>query len=440
MSESHARLSPSNLRWPLCPGSVREEANYTDVAGDAAIDGTGSHLLLEKCITEDVTPNFYEGKIIGANHHDKPSGWLVAQDRIDRVQMALNYINRRRGELVKEYPHGKIKVEAESRSNPGARYDRDDWQGTCDITITVTHVNSPDLILFLEVIDYKDGRGWVHVKDNSQLLAYLGGKLHERVSKSDWKLSDDKPVRTTIVQPKTSPPVRYEDDTVFSVFEQLDALAEAAELTDDPDALLIAGKHCQWCKHKPNCTAQAEKSTEVLMTMSEDVTAQNGSSLFEMLNEVIKDLENITSEKLAELADVRPGIEAIFDRVEKEITSRLEKDPESVSGYAMKPGRSSSAWSISDEEMADVLKARRLKQAEIFPPKLASPAQVMKLDSLSDTQKERLEKEYIIKKEGALKLTRVGKKEVPVESLFEGVAQSTTKEVQSNQSDIPSFM
>ena len=147
MSESHARLSPSNLRWPLCPGSVREEANYTDVAGDAAIDGTGSHLLLEKCITEGVTPNFYEGKIIGANHHDKPSGWLVAQDRIDRVQMALNYINRRRGELVKEYPHGKIKVEAESRSNPGARYDRDDWQGTCDITITVTHVNSPDLIL-----------------------------------------------------------------------------------------------------------------------------------------------------------------------------------------------------------------------------------------------------------------------------------------------------
>lgn len=439
MNELHARLSPSNLRWPLCPGSVREESNYTDVAGDAAIDGTGSHLLLEKCITEDVTPNFYEGKIIGANHPDKPSGWLVAQDRIDRVQMALNYINRRRGELVKEYPHGKIKVEAESRSNPGARYDRDDWQGTCDVTISVTHKND-DLLLFIETIDYKDGRGWVHVKNNTQLLSYLGGKLHEHVVNGSLKPEREIPVRNTIVQPKTNPPIRYEDFNSTECFNFLDELAEAAKRTDAPDAPLIAGKHCQWCKHKPNCTAQAEKSTEVLMTMSEDVTAQNGSSLFEMMNEVIKDLENITSEKLAELADVRPGIEAIFDRVEKEITSRLEKDPESVSGYAMKPGRSSRAWSISDEEMADVLKARRLKQTEIFPPKLASPAQVMKLDSLSDTQKKRLEKEYIIEKEGALKLTRVGKKKVPVESLFEGVAQSTTKEVQSNQSDIPSFM
>ena len=46
---AHARLGPSNPRWTKCPGSVREEMFYIDIPGEAAIDGTGSHLLLEMC-------------------------------------------------------------------------------------------------------------------------------------------------------------------------------------------------------------------------------------------------------------------------------------------------------------------------------------------------------------------------------------------------------
>ena len=65
---SHARLSPSNTRWPKCPGSVREEAAYPDVSGEAAIDGTGSHLLLELCLQNGVRAATYDGQIIGANH------------------------------------------------------------------------------------------------------------------------------------------------------------------------------------------------------------------------------------------------------------------------------------------------------------------------------------------------------------------------------------
>ena len=62
---SHARLSPSAAhRWSKCPGSVQEEAKYPDVSGDAAVDGTGSHLLLELCILNDKKAVDFEGQII----------------------------------------------------------------------------------------------------------------------------------------------------------------------------------------------------------------------------------------------------------------------------------------------------------------------------------------------------------------------------------------
>ena len=48
----HATLSPSKRhRWAACPGSVREERAYPeDRSGPAAIDGTHTHTLLDKCI------------------------------------------------------------------------------------------------------------------------------------------------------------------------------------------------------------------------------------------------------------------------------------------------------------------------------------------------------------------------------------------------------
>lgn len=423
---AHARLSPSNLRWPKCPGSVREEAAYPDIAGEAAIDGTGTHLLLELCLTGDVTPDYYEGRVIGANHEEKPSGWMVEKDRMERVQMCLNYIARRTKELRDQFPECTITVESESKSDPGAIYGRADWYGTCDVTIAA-HVGQQ--LVFLETVDYKDGRGWVHAENNTQLISYLGGKLiKEHRTDAHHPVPLDLPTRMTVVQPKTNPPVRYSDQLAQDVYDACAELNEAAAATDEPDAPLIPGKHCQWCKHKPNCTAAAEQSLEVINTMTEDTTPQEGAGLFEIMRQVIADMVNAPSEQLAELLDAKPGIDDLFAQVQQEVESRLEHG-EAVPGYEMKPGRSSRKWTLSDEEMVEVLKSRRLKNAEIFPPKLASPAQIMKLSSLSDIQKKRLEEEFIETQEGALKLTRVaGQAETDPAALFADVAQ------------VPSFM
>jgi len=123
---NHARLAPSNHRWPNCPGSVREEAVYPDVASEAAIDGTGSHLLLEQCIIKNVSPESLISTLIGKGHEDKPEGWVVDSNRAARVRVCIDYIESR-----DKYLDGVI-VESESSSNPGEFFGRDDWWGTAD--------------------------------------------------------------------------------------------------------------------------------------------------------------------------------------------------------------------------------------------------------------------------------------------------------------------
>lgn len=443
MSEGHARLGPSNKRWPVCPGSVREEENYEDVAGDAAIDGTGSHLLLEMCMKNNVPAFTYDQQIIGANHHDNPNGWLVAPDRIERVQMALDYISRRVAELKEMFQGCSVTVESESKANPGGAFGRDDWWGTCDITITARHPLSGE-VYFIEVADYKDGRGYVSEKNNSQNISYLFGKLRPYIASGPQKVRPFIPanvggVRMTIIQPKTNPVVRYqcstrqEDDvSALTVLDAAEKLAHAAHATDDPDAPLVPGDHCQWCKANPkrggHCTAKSNQSLQVVETMSntELSTVPGGLNLFETINQVMADPKSLNEDQLSELADAEEGIQAVFDKVKAEIKDRI-KQGITVPGYAMRPGNGSNSWNEDEEIIAKKLKSRRLTNAEIYPPKLISPAQVLKLDKLTDEQKERIKKELIVYVAGKLSLKKVAR------NTEKSVAQSTTDDISSAQ-------
>lgn len=407
---AHARLGPSDKTWPHCPGSPRVNAEYVDVAGEAAIDGTGSHELLELCMKNGVRAETYDGQIIGANHEDNLNGWLVSLDRIDRVQQGLDYVKRRHDELSKVYPHCKITIDAESRSNPGEKIERDDWWGTVDITITVT--NTFNTVLFVEVIDYKDGRMYVSEKNNSQLLSYAIGKLDMSAHST--------PYRVTIIQPKTRPSVRYEDGNVGTLRAQFNILGAAAEATDDPNAPLIAGKHCTWCKHgrAKSCTAASEQSLEKVKTMTNNIEVPSGS-LFESISETFGDITVLPSEKLEELLDAQPGLMEAFDRVKTEIQRRVDDpDDHTVKGYAMLPGNDAQSWIGDESDIEKALKSVRMKKGQIFPAKLITPAAMLKLpsDVLTKDQKKRIQKNYIEKKAGKDTLQKVRKSAEPVDA------------------------
>ncbi len=407
---AHARLGPSNHRWPNCAGSVREEQNYPDIPGDAAIDGTGSHLLLEMCLDNNVPAIQYDQQIIGVNHEDRPNGWLVDPDRAARVQMCLDYIERRVRELKEQHQNHTVIVEPETISNPGAAFHRDDWWGTCDVTITCKHNHTGD-VAFLEIIDYKDGRLWVDARNNTQLVSYLAGAvmpIQERVADC----------RMTIVQPKTNPVVRYwcstRTEDVFSVQVLVDLAAgmnAAARRTDDPDAPTTPGKWCQWCKANPkrggHCMTAADKSLEMVTKMTDtSLQINNNLPAFEYMRQAVSDPKSLTVEQLSELASAREPLLAVFDKVNDEIEARIGQGLK-VPGYAMKPGKGSRVWTEDEESLIKKLKAKRLKLDDIYPKKLASPAQILKNNKLTEAQRANIEKQLVTFKAGSLKLTKV---------------------------------
>lgn len=442
MSEAHARLGPSNHRWPYCPGSVREEAKYPDIPGAAAIDGTGSHLLLEMCLLNGVRAEAYDGQIIGTGHHDEPNGWLVSKERIDRVQMCLDYVNRRYQELQQQFPGATITVEAESKSDPGGMYGRDDWWGTVDITITVM---KDDRCLFIEICDYKDGRGWVSEKNNTQFTSYAAGKMRPFIAAGThikWPEMVGA-CRLTVVQPKTNPPVRYEEPTPQEVVDRATSLAEAAERTDDPNAPLIpddkGGKgYCRWCKHRDNCEALNGAGTEALKVMIVDENTSD-LPLFEQLNTAVGNIESLSNEQLADLADTKARVMAIYDKVLEEIQNRVEQG-NAVPGYAMRPGKGSRVWNAPEEDIAKMLKGRKWKKDDIYPPKLISPAQVLKSDKLDEKQKERIEKEFISFRAGNMTLQKVAREQAPeqtVEMMFADVPRVDATQPSTPQVEEP---
>jgi hypothetical protein len=403
------------------------------VAGDAAIDGTGSHELLEICINAHAPAQSYIGETIGEGNADKPEGWVVEQDRIDRVQMCLDYIARRVAELTVQFPDAHVKVHAEQKTNVGGLYGRTDWWGTVDITISVFNSNTAGL-LFLEICDYKDGRGWVSEKGNSQLQSYAAGQMRPYIGSGPelvrpFRTENIGGVRMSIVQPKTSRPIRYEDKTAEEVMVAVDAMAIAAFATDKPDAPLFAGDHCQWCPANPkrggHCTAAAEQSLAVVKSMSTDVAIEG--SLFENIGTMVADVKGLTSDQLGQMADAKSALMAAFDRVDEEIQSRLESGTP-VSGYDMLPGRSSFVWNSSVKEIEKALKGRRLKLETIYPPKLITVSQMKKLsaDMLTPSQKKRIEKDFVTEKIGKLSLQKVARKEKATsEELFADVPSIT---------------
>lgn len=424
MAGNHARLSPSNHRWVHCPGSVREEAVYEKITNASAIDGTGSHLLLEKCLKNDLDPGFYLGTVIGVNHPDKPSGWIVNKDRIERVEYCLNYIERRKKELRKEYPlkNYYINVSSETKSNPGELFGRDDWWGTVDITISV-HLIYDNSVRFIEVVDFKDGRGYVDVQNNPQLIAYMAGKMPETVRRTVSR------TRLTIVQPKTNPVIRSQDLTREEILEKVLKLNEAAQKTDDPNAPLISGKHCTWCSHKEKCSAIKDKTIERLGVFMKNTEVIEGNQLFESIETMFKDINSMSSDQLGQLLDAQAAINNIFKQASEEIERRLSIG-EKVSGYALLPGNGKNQWKIEEEELVKVLKARKFKKEDIYISKLISPAQVLSSPYLTKEQKSKFEKEYIEYVPGKLSLKQVERKEETSLDIFDDVLEeSPTEEI-----------
>jgi hypothetical protein len=381
---THALLSPSKAhRWTVCPGSIREEAKYPDVTGQAAVDGTHSHTLLEQAILTKTDPLEFVGRVL-ADHEGE---FTVDKERATRVGIAYSHIQHRIKEL------GNATVMAEGKVNPALLMPaaREDLGGTVDVQIHAgTHV---------DVIDYKDGMGVVDVKDNKQLELYALGVLARHLGKF-------KTVRMTIIQPKLAlrgmKAITSHDLTTEELLAKVPFYAEAAAATDKPDAPLVPGdSQCKFCKAKGSCSALASNVMEAIgMFQSIDIAQQAAD----------KNPTELSDQQIREIVESAPLVRQLLEAVEAEALRRFEAGV-SISGLKAVYGRGTRSWALSEQEMADKLVKMGIPKSAIFETKLITPAKAEKVTwekkdgekkQLSDRQLKTLETEYIKKSQGKL--------------------------------------
>jgi hypothetical protein len=349
----------------------------------------------------NVRAHTYDMQVIGVGHPDSPMGWPITAERCERVQICLDYIARRVKELKTQFPGSTVVVLSENRTDPGGAFGRTDWWGTCDVTLIC---GTDPAVHFVEVIDYKDGRGYVRERDNTQLLSYLFGEIRPIIASGPDHVRPFMPFlvggcRTTIVQPKTHPPIRYCDVAPGEVVALAEELSLAAARTDDPDATPTPddrnGKgHCNWCRANPkrggDCPALLDRSAELMkVTEIEGIDA-----LLRQIHLALESPETLPGGYLAGLVAAKETVISLFKRAEETAIDHLNQGKE-VPGYALTTGKPTKRWAEGEDEVAKKLRNRKLSRAQIYPAKLITPAQVMKLDNLTDHQKHRIETEMV---------------------------------------------
>ena len=389
----HAKLSPSKRsRWALCPGSIREEAKYPEEeSGEAAVDGTHSHTLLETCIKSGMDAALY----VGQSLFDHEGQFKVDADRAARVQIAIDYIRN-------QSMNGMFKVISETRVDPAHLLGRDDLSGTVDVQIIAGDM--------LELIDYKDGMGIVSAEGNMQLEQYAYGVL------AGYKLPVNgaypiKDVRMTIIQPKLvlrgMNPITSHTVMVAELLANMGKIITQAAATDKPDAPLVPGEsQCKFCRAKGSCSALASNVMKEVGIMFQPVM----QTLDVAQQSADKDPSTMDDAQIRQIMEAAPLMRQLLEGVEKEALRRLEVG-QSIPGLKLVNGRGSRAWALPEEEMAEKLVKMGIPKSAIYETKLVTPAKAEKLTwdkkdgtkvQLTDRQLARMEQEYVVKMAGKL--------------------------------------
>jgi hypothetical protein len=389
----HAKLSPSKRsRWALCPGSIREEAKYPEEeSGEAAVDGTHSHTLLETCIKSGMDAALY----VGQNLFDHEGQFKVDADRAARVQIAIDYIRN-------QSMNGMFTVISETRVDPAHLLGRDDLSGTVDVQIIAGEM--------LELIDYKDGMGIVSAEGNMQLEQYAYGVL------AGYKLPVNgaypfEYVRMTIIQPKLAmkgmKPITSHTVTVRSLLDNMGTIITQAAATDKPDAPLVPGEsQCKFCRAKGSCSALASNVMKEVGIMFQPIVNQ---TLDVAQQSADKDPSTMDDGQIRQIMEAAPLMRQLLEGVEKEALRRLEAG-QTIAGLKLVNGRGSRVWALSEEETADKLVKMGIPKSAIYETKLVTPAKAEKLTwekkgekvTLSERQLSRMEQEYVTKLAGKL--------------------------------------
>ncbi len=291
-TRDHHPLGPSSLGLAhSCPGSHREQKGLPDRTTAAATEGTRLHSLF--------------GLVIGGE---------MKLDQIDSdvdselARRCFDFLLALRLELdisgCKTYVEERLALSAER------------W-GYGDVVL-----HDPEKKM-VAVVDWKSGWKSPWVKAATLQLADLMRGIRDFLFDGE-----EHEFRGYVYSPRI-------DNTVKVTFDDAsvamcDATVEAAL---KPDAPLVPGEHCQYCRAAGRCDAtrgEAEKALDLVKA------APAGGTLMKVA--VSTEISALPMEKLAWLADRLPVLEAIVAGTKDAIRAELKSDPGTAAelGYEIK--------------------------------------------------------------------------------------------------------
>lgn len=346
-AKSHAALGASNAhRWMACPGSVRLSQGIPEPPdNEHSRRGTAAHAVAELALGKNVSPSIYLGTTVEQVEIDD-----------DIVAGVTTYVEHCRALMARPGTQYWIEEQVSCAPlNPPAP-----MFGTCDFVAYDPRTR------VLDVVDYKNGSGVVvEAKGNAQLRYYAIGAALQH---TDLPIDQ---VNITVIQPNAfhkDGPVRTETLGLTDLLEWSMVLLRKARETQSPEAPLVVGDHCRWCRAAHVCPAQADHAAEVARIDFADPGHEVMPPAPESLPHAV--FEDI----LAKLPIVEAWIKTMYAHAEN-----LLRQGDPVRGHKMVAKRAVRKWADEATVARHLQEHYGLSQEELHDMKLKSPAQIEKV-------------------------------------------------------------